>query len=91
MKKNAMSAGIWYTVGNILIKGINFLAIPIFSRIMSTDEFGIYNVFISYEAILYIVIGFAVHTSIRSANIKFENQIDKYTSSVSLIYIYICP
>lgn len=88
MKKNAMSAGIWYTVGNILIKGINFLAIPIFSRIMSTDEFGIYNVFISYEAILYIVIGFAVHTSIRSANIKFENQIDKYTSSVSLIYIY---
>lgn len=85
-QNKVLKAGLGYTVGNILIKGINFLAIPIFSRIMSPSEFGIYNVFISYDAILSVVLGLAMHTSIRSANYTFKNQINKYTSSITLIY-----
>lgn len=71
----------------MLIKGINFLTIPLFSRIMTTEEFGIYNVFMSYDAILFVVIGLALHSSIRSANYEFKGKIDGYTSSISLIYI----
>ena len=52
-KKNAaLTAGIGYTVGNILIKGINILTLPIFSRLMTQEEFGVFNVFMSYDAIL---------------------------------------
>lgn len=84
----AIKAGIGYTVGNILIKGINFLTLPLFSRLLTTEEFGVYNVFASYEAILYVIIGLAIHSSIRSANLEFKGQIKKYTSSVSLIYLF---
>ena len=87
MKSKVISAGIWYTVGNMLIKGINFLSLPLFSRLLNTAEFGIYNVFVSYEAILYVIIGMAIHSSIRSANIKFKGNINEYTSSVSIIYL----
>lgn len=87
MKSKVISAGIWYTVGNMLIKGINFLSLPLFSRLLNTEEFGIYNVFVSYEAILYVIIGMAIHSSIRSANIKFKGNINEYTSSVSIIYL----
>lgn len=87
MKSKVVSAGIWYTVGNMLIKGINFLSLPLFSRLLNTEEFGIYNVFVSYEAILYVIIGMAIHSSIRSANIKFKCNINEYTSSVSIIYL----
>ena len=52
IKSKAVSAGMGYTLGNMLIKGINFLTVPIFSRLMSTDEFCVYNVFLSYDAIL---------------------------------------
>ncbi len=83
----AVKAGIGYTVGNILIKGINFLTLPLFSRLLTTEEFGVYNVFASYEAILYVVVGLAIHSSIRSANLEFKGQIKKYTASVSLIYL----
>ena len=85
-KENPVLAGVGYTVGNVLVKGINFLVLPIFSRIMTTEEFGVYNVFLSYDAILFVVIGLALHSSIRSANYEFEGEIDKYTSSISLIY-----
>ena len=82
----ALKAGVGYTVGNFLVKGIAFLTLPLFSRLMTTAEFGTYNVFISFEAILYVIVGLAIHTSIQSANLEFKGA-NKYVSSVSLIYI----
>lgn len=87
-KNKAVKAGLGYTIGNIFIKGIGFLALPLFSRLMTTEEFGVFNVFISYDAILFIIIGLAMHSSLRSAKYRFENQIDQYTSSISLIYLF---
>lgn len=87
-KKNAaLTAGIGYTVGNILIKGINILTLPIFSRLMTQEEFGVFNVFMSYDAILFVLVGLALHTSIRNANLEFPGKIDSYTSSITLIYL----
>ena len=83
----AVKAGVGYTVGNILVKGVVFLSIPLFSRIMTTAQFGVYNVFISYESILYVLIGMAMDNSLQSANLDFKNSVNKYISSISLIYI----
>jgi len=85
-KNKAFSAGLGYTIGNILVKGINFLVLPLFSRIMSTEEFGVFNIFLSYDAILFAVIGLALHSSVRSAHYEFKGKIDEYVSSVTLIY-----
>lgn len=41
-----IKADFGYTIGNILIKGINFITLPIFSRILTTDEFSVYNIFL---------------------------------------------
>lgn len=86
-KNTAFKAGIGYTIGNILIKGIGILTLPLFSRIMSTEEFGVYNVFMSYDAILFIIMCLAMHTSVRSANLEFKGRVNDYVSSISLIYV----
>lgn len=87
MDNKATKAGVGYTIGNTLVKGISFLTLPLFSRLMTTEEFGVYNVFISYESILFVIIGLAIHTSMRSAKLEFPGKIDEFTSSVSLIYL----
>ena len=87
MASTAAKAGIGYTVANILIRGIGFLTLPIFSRVLDTYDFGIYNVFIAYDSILFCIIGFALHSSIKSANWEYPGEIDKYLSSISLIYL----
>lgn len=87
MSANVLKAGIGYTVANVLIKGIAFLTLPIFSRVLDTHDFGVYNVFVAYDAILYCVVGFALHSSVRSANWQFPGKIDEYVSSISIIYI----
>lgn len=86
-KSKAARAGIGYTIANILIRGIGFLTLPIFSRLLDTYDFGVYNVFIAYDSILFVVIGFALHSSLKSANWEFPKQIDDYVSSISLLYI----
>ena len=82
-----LKAGLGYTISNILVKGIVFLSLPLFSRIMTTAQFGVYNVFISYESILYVLIGMAMDNSLQSANLDFKESVNKYISSISLIYI----
>ena len=86
-ESKAFHSGIGYTIGNILIKGVNFLTLPIYSRILTTEEFGVYNVFVSYDSILFVIIGMALHSSVQSANYQFKGRIDKYVSSITLIYL----
>lgn len=71
-KNTALKAGLGYTIGNVLVKGINFLTLPLFSRLLTTAEFGVYNVFLSYDAILSVLIGLALHSSIKSAHYEFK-------------------
>lgn len=82
-----IKAGIGYTVANVLVRGIGFVTLPIFARLLSPADFGLYNIFMAYEGLLFCFIGFALHSSLRSANIEYPGQIDNYTSSVSVIYL----
>lgn len=38
-----LKAGLGYTIGNYMIKGLTFFSIPIFARLLSPDNYGIYN------------------------------------------------
>lgn len=80
-----LQAGIGYTLANLLIRGIGFLTLPIFARLLMPEDFGQYTVFMAYEAILFCFIGIALHTSLRSANLKFD--INAYASSITLLYL----
>ena len=61
--KKALKAGLGYTVGNMLVKGLSFLAIPLFARLMTVEDFGIYSTFSSYVMIMTVLAGFTLHTS----------------------------
>lgn len=69
--KKVLKAGLGYTIGNYFLKGLNFLTIPIFSRILSTTDYGIYNTFAAYENIMFIIIGLAIHSAYKNARYKY--------------------
>lgn len=80
--KKALTAGIGYTIGNILISGLSFLTIPIFTRLLTTSDFGLYNSYMAYVSIVLVVIGFGFNVSIKTANIEFDKRIDEYVSNI---------
>ena len=36
-----MKASLWFVLSTVLLKGISFITVPIFTRIMDTDQYGI--------------------------------------------------
>ena len=49
-----VKASFWFTVCNILNKGIALISTPIFVRILTTDQYGDYSVFQSWYSIIII-------------------------------------
>jgi len=54
----------YYFVANVAILGANFLAIPIFTRLLSPSEYGIVALFQAYLQILIVFITLNSHTSV---------------------------
>lgn len=88
LKNKTIKSGFWYTFGNIILKGISFLTLPIFTHILSTRDFGIYNTYIAYETILSLLIGAGLYGSVKAAKYDFKDEFHKYISSC--ISIIVC-
>lgn len=76
-----------YLIANFLNKGIVFLTIPIFTRLLNTSEYGIVNTYLSWVSILATIVTFSVGSSLRNAFVDFEDDIDCYISSIMLLSI----
>ena len=88
-KYSIAKAGIWYTVGNLTIKGIPFFTLPIFISILSTSDFGLYNTYISYESILSIFIGLGLSGTVKIAKYDFREEFEKYISFLyTIIFLF---
>ncbi|MFG6393862.1 MAG: oligosaccharide flippase family protein [Lachnospiraceae bacterium] len=71
----AAKASLWYIVCNVLQKGIVLLSMPIFTRLMSTSEYGIYTIYQSWYSI------FVIFTSLGLYNSVYNNVLTKYPES----------
>lgn len=50
-----MKASLWFVATTVLLKGISFITIPIFTRVMTTEQYGIYNIYLTWYEIFAVV------------------------------------
>lgn len=81
MNKN-LKAALFYLFGNIFNKAIAFITIPIFTRIMTTSDYGIVNTYLSCVSIMSLIVGLSLGNSIRSAYKDFKENLDEYIASI---------
>lgn len=83
MKESKLiKASFWYTLGNVFIKGVNFVTIPLYTYLMTVDEYAQINNFLAMVAIMGIFVGLSLEGSINNANFEFKEKINEYMSSV---------
>lgn len=87
--KNLINASLGYIIGNILIKGISFLSLPIFARILTTVDIGIVDTFSACGSLLSIIIGLGMASSIRNAKLDYETRLNDYVSTVLIIVSFV--
>ncbi len=76
-----LKATIWFAICQFLQKGISLLTTPFFTRLLSTEEYGIVSTFISWENILIVLITLSLSKSIMNLCVR-QTDIDKVLSSI---------
>lgn len=89
MEKKYMSlsepvkASLFFTICSFVQKGIALLSTPIFTRLLSTSEYGNYTVYQSWYTIAVIFCTLHIeHGAFNTGIIKFEDNKEKFTASL---------
>lgn len=86
----ALKAGIFYIIGQLFIRGITFLTTPIYTRLLSTAQYGEIRVYESWLLIMVPVMSLCLWRSVDRAKYDMGEQYNAYVSSVqSLSYFSI--
>ena len=84
---NDVKAGIWYTVGNFVNRGIAFLSTPIFTRLLTKEDYGEFSNFTAWAEMLMVFTSLDMYASINRAYQDYEEDFDTYMSTISWLSI----
>ena len=79
-----LKASFWFAVSNILQRGISFITTPIFSRILSEEQYGIYSTYVTWQSLLLIIISLSLYKSLMNLFVKREDHNHVLSSVVML-------
>ncbi len=77
---------VYNILSTVLVAGINFFTIPIFTRLLSTEGYGIVNVYTAWVQICTVFVGLKADGSVGSARANLpEDEQDSYHLSVLVL------
>ena len=89
ISNKVVKAGSWYTIANFFLNGISFLTIPIFTRLLTTADYGTVSLYGAWLSIFTIFIGFSMNESIRRAKYDYSEVYDDFVSSITFLSLII--
>lgn len=79
----SVKAALWFTICSIIQKGISFITVPIFTRLFTVEEYGVYSVYNSWLSLFTIISTFRIYSgSYFKGLYKFRDQKESLTSSL---------
>lgn len=87
-----LKSGMIYTLGSLLLQGLSFITLPIYTRIISQEVFGQYSLYVSWVGIFGLFIGLQTSGSLNIAKVKYSEHYNTYAShalSVSTVVFFL--
>ena len=82
----AVRAAVWFTFCNLLQKGITMISMPIFTRLLTTEQYGEFTVYQSWYSIINIIVTFNLSGNlILNGMSKYENRRNEFISSIQTL------
>lgn len=78
-----VKAGIWFTFCGFAQRGLSFITTPIFTRIMTTQQYGVVSVYNSWEQVLLILCSFNLfYGGFNNGMRDYKNKRNEYLSII---------
>lgn len=79
----ALRSSIWSTICNFLQRGTAFIVVPIFTRLLTTEQYGICNVYFAWFDIFILFTSLKLpYEGLNNGLIRHEEDKDGYTSAI---------
>ena len=80
-------AALWFTVCNCISSGISFLSMPFFTRLMSSEQYGIVTVYNSWVQVFSVFATLNLSAgAFNNGMVKFSEDRDRYSSSMEGLF-----
>lgn len=78
-----VKATLWFLACGVLQKGIGTITIPVFTRILTTEEYGLYTLFNSWLELLGVIITLRLSFGVfMQGLVRYDRDKDEYTSAL---------
>lgn len=90
--KKSLKAGVWYIITNFMSKVLIYIFTPLYTRVLTTAEYGEYSNFLSWQSILVTLITFDLSAAVGIAyyDYKDEKNFDGFINTIS-VCSYLIP
>ncbi len=86
----ALKVSVSYAVCSIIQRCLSFITLPLFTRLLTTEQYGQATIYASWSSLLVIVLTLQLpYGSFSTAMIKYEEKRDEYISSVQGVCLLI--
>lgn len=86
----AAKASIWFMFCSVIQKSISVLTVPIFTRLMTTEQYGQYSIYNSWLQIFTIITTLRLNYSVFNKGMsKYKDDRDAYTSTMQTVTLLI--
>lgn len=85
LNKTAFKAGIFYIVAQLFVRGITFLMTPVFTRLLTQEQFNQYKLFESWLLIFGPVMSLCLWRSVERAKYDVKDRFNEFVSSVQTL------
>lgn len=78
-----VKAAMWFAACSILQKGVSFIVVPLFTRLLTTEQYGTYSLYLSWLQILTIITSLYLYYGVFTNGMNnFDKDRDRYISSM---------
>lgn len=88
-KSVIIKSTVWYLFCTFITQAIGFLTAPVFVRLLTKEEYGLYNNFFSWASVFTVLVGMGIHATLNRARFDFEGQIESYVFTMILMCLSI--
>lgn len=80
---SAVKASLWFMAMNIIQKGIQFVVTPIYTRFLTSEQFGYYSIFTTWQGVFTIVATLNLSAGcFNNGMLKYEKRREEFISSI---------
>jgi len=93
----ALKSGIWYTLCTVMQRGISFITLPVFTRVMSKADLGFFNTYATWISLFVTITTFDLPLAIIRSKHEIKGDVNRFvfsiltlTSVTNTVFLAIC-